>query len=69
MRAIPSLLRVFEISQIRRRLILPGGHQQPIPAQPIVFFTDDNIRVALFAIKFGPGGTTPRRSVVAEDTE
>src|SRR5271169_777295 len=34
---LSSVPRRFEISQIRWRLILLGGHQNPIPAQKIVF--------------------------------
>src|ERR1700731_3706644 len=32
-----SLLRLFEISQIWRRLVLLGRHQKAVPAQEIVF--------------------------------
>src|SRR5207237_3553933 len=37
----PSLLRLLEISQIRRRLVLLGGHQQAVRAEEIVFLADD----------------------------
>jgi hypothetical protein len=45
---------LLEVSEIGRRLILLGRHQEPIPAQPIVFLADDNIHVALNARRFAP---------------
>src|SRR5205807_9880351 len=36
-----SLLRLFEISQIRRRLVLLGRHQEAVRAQEIIFLADD----------------------------
>src|SRR2546429_152974 len=41
----PSLLRWLEISQVRRRLVLAGGHQQAIAAQPIDFLADADQRI------------------------
>src|SRR6266849_4967187 len=50
-----SLLgRWFEIPQIGRRLIFLGRHQEPLPAQKIVFLADSNLPVALGDIIFGP---------------
>jgi hypothetical protein len=49
-----SLRRLFEISQIGRRLILLGGHQESIPVQEIVFRADDDQVVALGARRFAP---------------
>src|SRR5438876_5142749 len=49
-----SLLRLVEISQIRGRLILLGGHQQAVRAEEIVFLADDNVCVAFLAPGFGP---------------
>src|SRR5438477_8611951 len=57
LRTRASLRRLLEIFQIRRRLILPGGHQIPIPTQVIVFFADDDLAVALVAIYFVPTRT------------
>ena len=49
-----SLLGLFEISQIRRCLILLGGHQKAIRAEEIVFLADDDLAVALGASIFAP---------------
>src|SRR5262249_29933272 len=35
-------LRLLEISQIRRRLVLLGGHQEPIAAEEIGVNSDDH---------------------------
>src|ERR1700736_1081437 len=43
----PSLLRRLEISQIGRRLILLGRHQNPVAAEEIVFLAEDDLAVAL----------------------
>ena len=47
-------MRLSEISQIGRRLILPGEHQQAVGAQEIVFLADDDVIVALVAIVLVP---------------
>src|ERR1700730_16897969 len=49
-----SLLRLFEISQIGRRLVLLGRHQKPVPAQEIVFLANGNLPVALGDVIFWP---------------
>ena len=56
----PLLLRRLEITQIGRRLILLGRHQEPIPAQEIVFLADDNLGVVLGIVKLGPCRTKIR---------
>src|SRR5229473_7833281 len=62
-------LRFLEISRIRRRLVLLGGHQEPIPAQEIRVRSDDHIVVALGARNSAPArigiGITPIRLVDA----
>src|SRR5258708_16650441 len=50
------LPRLFEIVQIRRRLILAGWHQEPIGAQVIGFIADLRPRVAFLADEFVPIG-------------
>src|SRR6185295_11996942 len=47
------LLRLIEISQVRRLLALPHRHQEAI-GKEIVFLADDDLGVALAAIIFGP---------------
>src|SRR5260370_8222962 len=51
-----SLLRLLEISQIRRRLILLGRHQESFRAQEVIFLADDDLGVAL-----GARGSAPVR--------
>jgi hypothetical protein len=60
-----SPLRVLEISQIRRRLVLLGRHQEAIGAQEIVFFANHDLRVVLGAIRFGPVRTRIRVAPVS----
>src|SRR5258708_32990173 len=48
------LPRLFEIVQIRRRLILAGWHQEPIGAQVIGFIADLRPRIAFLADEFVP---------------
>ncbi len=50
----PSLARLNEISQIRRRLIPLGRHQEPIPAQEIIFLADFDLRIGFVRIVLGP---------------
>jgi hypothetical protein len=45
---------LLEIPQIGRRLIFLCGHQESIRAQVIVFLADDDMDVALDAIKLAP---------------
>ena len=52
--ALRLLLRLFEISQIGRCLILLCRHQEAIRAQEVVFLANDNIHVALIAVLFHP---------------
>src|SRR5215467_14502706 len=52
-------LRLPEISQIRRSLVLLGGHQEPIPTQEIRVRSDDHIVVAL-----GTRNSSPVRIVI-----
>src|SRR6266705_233955 len=42
-----SLLRLLEIFQTGRRLVLPGGHQEAIRAQHVVFLADLDVIVVL----------------------
>src|SRR5258708_23422567 len=49
-----SLPHLIEVSQIRRRLVLAGRHQQAIRAHEIVFLADGELLVVLAAIIFGP---------------
>ncbi len=56
----PSFLRLLEIPQIRRRLVLPGGHQQAVRAQVVVLLADDDIHVALGAENLAPVRTRIR---------
>src|SRR5881396_2725185 len=49
-----SLPRLLEIAQIRRCLVLFGGHQESFRAQEIVFLADDDLRVALGAKSLAP---------------
>src|SRR6266853_3716776 len=49
-----SLPRLLEIPQIRRCLVLFGGHEQPIPAQEIVLRANDDLVVALCAGREAP---------------
>src|SRR6266700_4846775 len=53
-RALSSLTRWIEISQIRRLLALSGGHQVAIGAQKIVFLADGDMIVVFIAIVFVP---------------
>ena len=45
---------MVEIPQVRRRLILLGGHQVTVRAREIVFCANENLRVVLGAADFGP---------------
>src|SRR5580658_6386658 len=53
LRPLPSLPRLLEIAQVRRRLILLGGHQHAVAAEEIVFRADDDLVVALVAGRQG----------------
>src|SRR5262245_7438324 len=72
-----SPLRLLEIRQIRRRLILPGRHQLAVTAKVVVLLADEHMGVALGAdvvfpdrtrIRFAVGslllGIGPRQRVV-----
>src|SRR5262245_36607382 len=48
--------RLFEISQIRRRLPLLGRHEKAIPAQHVVLLADDDMIVGLGTVLLIPGG-------------
>src|SRR5262245_28646967 len=48
------LLRLVEISQIRRRLILLRGHQVAIGAQEIILLADDHMMVVLGTNRLAP---------------
>ena len=60
-----SPLRLLEISQIRWRLVFLGRHQEAFGAQEIVLFANDNLRVVLGAIRFGPVRTRIRVAPVS----
>ena len=47
---------MFEILQIRRRLILAGRHQHSVAAQIVVFASDHDLPVIFVADEFGPLG-------------
>src|SRR5579883_1238130 len=49
-----SLAGLLEIPQVGRRLIFLGRHQEPVPAQEIVFLADRNLAVALGHVIFRP---------------
>src|SRR5262249_59922258 len=49
-----SLPRLLEIPQIRRGLILLGGHQEAVPAENIMLIGDPNVSVVLGAIVVEP---------------
>src|ERR1700722_4279651 len=49
-----SLLRLLEISQIGRNLLLPGRHQVAVRAQHIVLLADLDVVVVLAAIVVAP---------------
>jgi hypothetical protein len=51
---LSSPLRLIEISQIRRCLISLGRHQQAVRAKEVIFFADDEVRVAFLTPKFRP---------------
>src|SRR5258708_37012665 len=53
---LPSFLRLLEISQIRRRLVLLGGHQEAIRAQHVALLADDEMRVVLGTRHLDPVG-------------
>src|SRR5579872_7050441 len=54
-RPVHALVRRFlEVSQIRRRLVLLGRHQEPIRAQHIALLADDDVIVVLGAIVVAP---------------
>src|SRR5260370_21957882 len=52
--ALPSLLCLPEVAQIRRGLVPPSRHQQPVRAEEIVFLAEDDLVVAFGAVIFGP---------------
>jgi hypothetical protein len=45
-------LRLLEISQVGRRLVLPGGHQKAVCTQEIIILADDDVIVVLGTIVF-----------------
>jgi hypothetical protein len=51
-----SLLRLFEESQIRRRLVLSGGHQEAVRAEHVVLVGDGDVIVGFRTILFRPSG-------------
>src|SRR6202023_2211209 len=59
-RSASSLARLLEISQIGRRLVLLGRHQEPIPAQEIVLLADGDLPVAFGNIILRPDRTRIR---------
>src|ERR1700688_5152306 len=52
-----SLLRRCEIPKVGRCLILLGRHQEPVPAQEIVFLVDFDLGVVRGRIEFYPDRT------------
>src|SRR5262249_49664838 len=50
----PSLLCLLEVAQVRRGLVPPGRHQQPVRAEEIVFLTEDDLVVAFRAVVLAP---------------
>jgi hypothetical protein len=54
MQPVASLPRLIEILQVRRLLALASGHQVAISAQVIVLVANEDLRIVLMAIHFGP---------------
>ena len=54
MQPVASLPRLIEILQVRRLLGLASGHQVAISAQVIVLVANEDLRIVLMAIHFGP---------------
>src|SRR4029077_19160110 len=54
----PSSLRLVEIRQIRRRLILPGGHQGAVRALEIALAANEDVLVILGAMILDPDRVT-----------
>src|SRR5215470_5979722 len=48
------LLRLLEVAQIGRRLVLPGGHEITVRAQEVVLLTDDHVIVVFGAVVLVP---------------
>src|SRR5262245_42908747 len=74
-----SPLRLLEIPQVGRRLVLLGGHEEAVGAEVIVFRADHDLGVALGAVVLRPlrararvaleslvGGPRPRERVVED---
>src|SRR5262249_27373668 len=51
-----SPLRLLGIFQIRRRLVLASGHQEPVGAEHVVFIGDGDVIVGFAAILLAPRG-------------
>jgi len=54
--ALRSILRLLEISQIRRLLSLLCGHQIAVCAEKIAVLADHDMIVVFIAVVFGPMG-------------
>src|SRR5215831_11117368 len=50
LRSAASFSRLLEVAQVRRRLVLLGGHQQPVAGQEIIFLADYHVIVGFVAI-------------------
>src|ERR1700681_957035 len=46
--------RRLEEAQVRRRLVLAGGHQVAVPGQEVALSLDDDVAVTLRAVFLGP---------------
>src|SRR5579871_5589097 len=49
-RATSLLPRLLEIAQVRRRLVLLGGHQKPVAGNEIILLADKHVMIGLTAI-------------------
>src|SRR5450756_303865 len=63
--SIASLPRLIEISQVGRRLILLGRHQEPIRAKEIALLADLHVSLPLLAFRLDPERPRIRISTVA----
>src|SRR6266571_699555 len=60
-----SLRRLLEISQIRRRLVFPGGHQDAVGAEHIALLGDFDVIVVLGADALAPYRSWIRDATIA----
>src|SRR5215510_758981 len=56
MSAFILLLRLIEIAQVWRRLVLAGRHEQPVAAEIVLLLADLHLMLVLAADRLEPGG-------------